>query len=120
MYFSSPEELKSIVPFSKGIWNKEYLCEYLIWSCNSKFEKHIDNFFKKYLDNEELTLLLFSILLDDNYDGSDCQMGAAFYIAKLDKEVLKWNKELLLQAQKNEVHWKRPFKTDEYLEWLDK
>lgn len=29
-----------------------------------------------------------------------------------------WNKELLLQAQKNEVEWKRPFQRGEYLKWL--
>lgn len=39
MYFASLEELKNIIPISNGIWNKEYLYEYLIWSSNAKFEK---------------------------------------------------------------------------------
>ncbi len=118
MYFSSPEELKRIVPFSKEGWNKEYLCEYLIWSCNSKFEKYIDSFFEEFMNNEELAELLFAFLLDEDYDGSDCQMGAAFYIAELDRELLKKKRALLLRVQENEVEWKRPFQTDEYLEWL--
>ena len=119
MYFSSPEELKSIVPFSNGIWNKEYLYEYLVWSCNSNFKKYIDGFFDSYRHDEELAELLFSFLLDEDYDGSDSQMGAAFYIAKLERKVIKKKKELLLLAQENEVYWKRPFQTDEYLEWLN-
>ncbi len=119
MYFKSPEELKSIVPFDKGIWNREYLYEYLVWSCNSKFEKYINGFFEEHMDDEELAELLFSFLLDDDYEGSDSQMGAAFYIAKLDREVLKKKKEMLLLAQENEVYWKRPFRTNEYLEWLN-
>lgn len=57
-------------------------------------------------------------LLDDNYDGSDCQMGAAYYIAKLDKEILKSKKDLLLQVQENDVDWKRPFPANEHLEWI--
>ena len=114
MYFASLEELKNIIPISNGIWNKEYL----IWSSNAKFEKYIDSFFEEYSDNEELAELLFSYLLDDNYDGSDCQMGAAYYIAKLDKEILKSKKDLLLQAQENDVDWKRPFPANEHLEWI--
>ena len=64
------------------------------------------------------TTTIFSYLLDDNYDGSDCQMGAAYYIAKLDKEILKSKKDLLLQAQENDVDWKRPFPANEHLEWI--
>lgn len=45
-------------------------------------------------------------------------MGAAKYIARLDREVLKKNRELLLKAQQNEIEWKRPFHNEEYLEWL--
>lgn len=119
MYFSSPEELKGIVPFGKGIWNKEYLYEYLVWSCNSKFEKYINKFFEEYMDDEELAELLFSFLLDEDYDGSDCQIGASFYIAKLGRELLIKKKDLMLLAQENEVYWKRPFQADEYLEWLN-
>ena len=113
------EELNNIVPVDKGIWNKEYLYEWLVWSCNSRFKNHINKFFEKYTDNEELAELLFSFLLDDDYDGSDCQMGSAFYISKLKRELLIKKKDLLLLAQENEVYWKRPFQTDEYLEWLN-
>lgn len=69
------------------------------------------------MDDEELAELLFSFLLDDDYEGSDSQTGAAFYIAKLNREVLKKKKDKLLLVQKNEVHWKRPFRTNEYLKW---
>ena len=119
MYFKSPKELKSIVPFEKGTWNKEYLYEYLVWSCYKNFKKYIDRFFEEHTDDEDLAELLFSFLLDDDYDGSESQIGAAHYIAKLDREVLKKKKELLLMAQENEVFWKCPFQTDEYLEWLN-
>ncbi len=119
MYFTSPEELKSIIPFRDGIWNREYLYEYLVWSCNAEFSQHIDEYFEGYTDNAELADLLFSFLLDDAYDGSDSQMGAAYYIARMERELLKSKKTLLLQAQENEVHWKRPFQSEEYLEWLN-
>ena len=82
MYFASPDELKKILPIQDGVWNKEYLYEYLIWSSNVKFEKFINHFFEEYLNNEELA-------------------------------------DLLLQAQKNEVCWKRPFPNDECLEWME-
>lgn len=119
MYFSSPEELKSIVPISNGIWNREYLYEYLAWYSNMAFKNYISDFFQDYLDNADLAELLFSFLLDDYYDGSDCQMGAARLVAKMDQRLLKSKKELLRKAQKNEVYWKRPFPYDERLEWLE-
>lgn len=59
-----------------------------------------------------------TFLLNDDFDSLDSQLGAAYYIATLDKELLKNKKDLLLQAQKNEVEWKRPFQCDKYLEWL--
>ena len=118
MYFASVEELKNIVPVCNGIWNKEYLYEYLVWHSNIKFKEYIGNFFQSYLDNTDLADLLFSFLLDDYYDGSDCQMGAARLISNMDRKLLKDKKDLLLQAQKNEVYWKRPFPHDEHLEWI--
>lgn len=118
MYFSSPEELKKIVPISNGVWNKEYLYEYLVWDCNVKFEKYIDEFFQEYLANADLADLLFDFLLDDCYDGSDCQMGAACLLSKMDKELLKSKKDLLLKAQESEVGWKKPFPQNEHLEWI--
>ena len=47
--------------------------------------------------------------------GSDCQIGAAYFISKLDKNILKDRKALLLKTQENEVFWRRPFQTDDYL-----
>lgn len=92
MYFSSPEELKKINPICNGIWNKDYLYEYLIWNSNIKFKEYINVFFQDYLKDENLADLLFSFLLDDFYDGSDCQMGAARLISKMDKHLLQKKK----------------------------
>lgn len=119
MYFSSPEELNKIVPICDGVWIKDYLYEYLVWSCNIKFEDYIENFFSDYLNDGNLADMLFSFLLDNDYDGSDSQMGAARLISKLDRQVLQAKKEFLLKAQENEVYWKRPFPpgTDN-LDWL--
>lgn len=110
MYFKNWEELKVLHPIEKGIWNKEILYEYLVWSCHRDFRKSIDKFFIEYQQDEKLAEMLFDFLLNDEFDGSDAQMGAAYYVARLDKELLQKKKELLLQAQKNEVEWKRPFK----------
>ena len=87
-------------------------------SCNRNYKNQLDNFFAQYTSDEMLAELLFGFLLDDNFDGSDCQMGAAYYIARLDRELLRKKKALLLLAQKNEVFWKRPFQDDTYLKWL--
>ncbi|MCM1044499.1 MAG: hypothetical protein NC417_03215 [Candidatus Gastranaerophilales bacterium] len=119
MYFSSPEELKKIVPICDGVWNKDYLYEYLVWSCNARFKEYTNRFFGDYLNDENLADILFSFLLDDYYDGSDSQMGAARLISKLDRQLLLAKKELLLKAQENEVYWKRPFPPGaENLNWL--
>lgn len=118
MYFSSPEELKRIIPICDGVWNKDYLYEYLVWRSNIRFQAYIDRFFEEYLMDENLAELLFSFLLNDDYDGSDCQMGAARLISKMDRQILQAKKDLLLQAQKNEVYWKRPFPDEEGLDGL--
>jgi len=119
MYVHSPEELKRMIPICDGIWNKDDLYEYLVMSCNMDFEEYMNRFFDDYLDDENLADMLFSFLLDDAYDGSDSQMGAARLIAKLDRRVLQAKKELLLKAQENEVYWKRPFPPGEDgLDWL--
>lgn len=119
MYFSSPEELKNIIPICDGVWNKDFLYEYLVWSCNIRFVAYIDRFFSDYLNDENLADMLFSFLLDDYYDGSDSQMGAARLISKLDRQLLEAKKELLLKAQENEVYRKRPFPPGtENLDWL--
>lgn len=118
MYFHSPEESKSIVPICGGVWNKEHLYEYLVWHADIRFTEYIDSFFDAYLDDEDLADMLFSFLLDDHYDGSDSQMGAARIISKMDRQLLRKKKGLLLQAQRNEVYWKRPFLDPEELEQL--
>lgn len=118
MYFKNWDELKKLCPVDNGKWNKEILYEYLVWSCNRNFSAAIDDFFMKYQQDEELAELLFDFLLNDEFDGSDSQIGATYYIARLNKELLKKKKDLLLLAQKNEITWKRPFQNEEYLEWL--
>lgn len=118
MYFSSPNDLMSIPPVSGSVWNKDNLREYLIWYSNSDFKQYIEDFFEMHLADEELLDFLFSFLLDADYDGSDCQMGAARIIAKMDRQLLKRKKTLLLQAQDNEVYWKRPFPHNENLDWI--
>lgn len=117
MYFKDWDELSRHCPVENGTWDKEKLYEYLVQSCYHLFG-YIDTFMEKYQNDEVLAGLLFDFLLDDYYDGSDSQMGAAKYIARLDREVLKKNRELLLKVQQNEIEWRRPFHNEEYLEWL--
>lgn len=118
MYFRNLDELRALQPMENKTWNKESLKEYLIQSCNCNFVEFVDLFMEKYKKDEILADLLFDFLLNDDYDGSDSQIGAAKYIARMDREVLRNKKDLLLQAQKNEVYWKRPFRDEEFLEWL--
>ncbi len=118
MYFRTWDELSKFCPIENGIWNKEFLYEYLVQSCCIRLSDFIDQFMENYQNDETLAKLLFEFLLDDQYDGSDSQMGAAKYIARLDRGLLKKNRELLLKVQENEVEWKRPFHDEEYLEWL--
>lgn len=118
MRFNSWEELKEQEPFCDGEWDKCKLEEYLIQSCNRTFELQINQYFAQFQSDGELADLLFDFLLDDYYEETDCQMGAAYYLGKMDTAVLKERKELLLKAQMNEVCWRRPFQTDDYLEWI--
>ena len=119
MYFADWDALKAHCPVSGGPWDKEILYEYLVYCCNIKFSEHLDCFFDHYRKDEALAGLLFDFLLDDYYDGSDSQMGAAHQISRMDREVLRKYKDRLLEAQKNEVLWKRPFfREDSDLEWL--
>lgn len=112
------EELERNCPVKDGVWDKELLYEYLVWSCYRDVEERLHSFFAKYQDDERLAELLFEFLLDDYYDGSESQIGASYYIARLDRDLLREKKVLLLTAQQNEVFWKRPFQDDSYLEWL--
>ena len=118
MDFSKWEKLKRNYPIKGGVWDKKLLYEYLVWSCYLDYKEWLDSFFAKHQSDERLADLLFEFLLNEDYDGSGSQIGAAYYIARLDREVLRKKKELLLAAQQNEVFWKRPFQDDSYLEWL--
>lgn len=119
MRFHSWDALKEEAPFCNGEWDKDKLEEYLIQSCNKDFNLKIKLYFAQFRKDENLVDLLFSFLLDDYYDGSDSQMGAARVISRMDHQLLRKKKDLLLRAQENEVDWKRPFLHDEHLEWLE-
>lgn len=84
--------------------------EYLVSSCYKNFKQPLNDFFSSYQNDEALAELLFDFLLNEEYDGSESQIGAAFYLSKFDKTILKKKKDLLLQAQQNPVDWKRPLK----------
>ncbi len=118
MYYSTWEEWQEVCPIVDGTWDKERLYEYLVAGCH-QFSKQIETFFMGYRKDENLADLLFSFLFDEDYDGSDSQMGAARVISGMDHQLLRKKKDLLLKAQKNEVFWKRPFPHDEHLEWLE-
>ena len=118
MQFRSWDELKSETPFCGGKWDQRKLKEYLIQSCNLNFNLKIKLYFSQFRKDGDLADLLFEFLRNDDYEGSDCQIGAAYFISKLDKNILKERKALLLKTQENEVFWRRPFQTDDYLKWL--
>ncbi len=118
MKFNSWDELEKEAPFRDGKWDKCKLKEYLVQSCSRAFGTQLEAYFARFRTDGALADLLFDFLLDDYYEGSDCQMGAAYYIGKLDKTLLRERRESLLKAQANEVRWRRPFQTDDYLEWL--
>ena len=110
--------LKKNSPYCNGKWNKDFLYEYLVASCYKDTKNYVTKYLEKYLNNEALADMLFSFLLDDDYDGSDSQIGAAWFLGKFDRNVRKKKKELLIKAQENEVLWKRPFGENEDLSWL--
>lgn len=118
MHYKTWKELQKVCPIVDGTWDKERLYEYLVQHCY-RFSEQIEIFFMEYRNDEGLADLLFSFLFDDEYDGSDSQMGAARVLQKMDRQLLRKKKDLLLKAQANEVDWKRPFPHDEYLEWID-
>ncbi len=93
MYFENWEELEKISPIINGSWNKDFLYEYLARSCDRKFAERLDAFFMEHRNDAALANLLFDFLLDEAYRGSDCQKGAAYYIARLDKGLLREEKE---------------------------
>lgn len=113
------KKLRQNVPYCNGEWNHKYLYEYLVAVNDYGFEYFILDYFKAYSDDKELArILLQDFLLDDYYDGSDSQMGAAFILRQMDKSALAANKELVLLTQQNDVFWKRPVAEDDDLSWL--
>lgn len=109
MYFSSWTELAAQMPFQNGCWDKEKLCEYLIQSCSIRFEQQLDRFFAEHRGDGALAELLLDILLDEDRDGSDAQIGAVKYLRQMEETVLQNQLEKLKLAQKNPIYWKRPF-----------
>ena len=113
------KELKQNIPYSNGEWNHKYLYEYLV-KVNYNDLCYIPfDFFKPHFDDKELArILLQDFLLDDSYDGSESQLGAAVIIRMMDRSALIANKDLVLLAQQNEVYWKRPLAEDDDRSWL--
>ena len=118
MRYETWEALRQDCPLREGVWDRERLKEYLIQCCNVRFTRPLEAFFANYREDEVLADLLFNFLLCDDYDGSDCQIGAAQVIRGLDRAVLRKKRAQVLQAQENEVFWKRPFGAEDDLSWL--
>ncbi len=118
MRYETWEALRQDCPLREGVWDQERLKEYLIQSCNVRFARPLEAFFAKHREDEALGDLLFDFLLCDDYDGSDCQIGAAQVIRELDRALLRKKRALVLRAQENAVFWKRPFRPEEDLSWL--
>lgn len=102
--------LKENPPCNNHEWDKEKLYHYLVYSCRTDTKAYINEYFGKYTGDENLLKLLFDFLLDDDYDGSDCQMASAYYIAKMDRKLLDKYKDLLSEAGKNPVAARNPLK----------
>lgn len=113
------KELKQNIPYSNGEWNHKYLYEYLV-EVNYNDLCYIPfDFFKPHFDDNELARILLQVfLLDDSYDGSESQLGAAVILRMMDRSALIANKDLVLLAQQNEVYWKHPLAEDDDRSWL--
>ena len=114
------KQLRNNIPFSNNEWNIEYLYEYLVEVNYSHSKENIAlKFFEQHLSDEELAkILLVEFLLNDDYDGSESQLGATVILRKMERSALKANKDLVLLAQRNEIYWKRPCTEDDDLKWL--
>lgn len=102
------KDLEKNAPYINGVWDKEKLIEYLIWTCDRRFSTWMDDYFSSYRNDPQLAELLFDIVLDDDFDGSDARMSAAYFIAQLSEDILKEKKDLLIKAQENKVEACRP------------
>lgn len=106
-------ELEENIPLVSGVWNKDYLCEYLVYLNCSDTEKMLWSFFKEHLKDRKLAEMLFDFLLDESYNGSDAQIGAVFLMRNMDRDVLKECRHLILQVKKSKAKWKIPFNDKE-------
>ena len=112
------KELAAKIPFSNGSWNLSYLYEYLV-EVNYGTDNIALRFFGKHLASAELAgILLKEFLLNEDYDGSESQLGAAVILRRMDRSALRPNRELVLLAQNNETAWKRPLSENECPDWL--
>lgn len=102
--------LKENPPFNNNKWDREMLYEYLVYSCIKDTKEYINKYFSRYTNDENLLKMLFDFLLDDDYDGSDCQMASAYYIARMNKTLLEKYSDLLSETGKNPVDAKNPLK----------
>ena len=114
------EKLLRNIPLINNEWIIPFLYEYLV---EVNYEHERENialkFFDQHLSDIQLAkILLEEFLLNDSYDGSESQLGAAVILRKMDKSALVANKDLVLEAQKNEVFWKRPCDENDDLSWL--
>ncbi|MDE6781148.1 MAG: hypothetical protein K2J40_06800 [Ruminococcus sp.] len=109
-YSNMIQYLKENPPYTADGWNKENLYNYLVYSCCLDTQAYIDKYFENYTGSEDLLKMLFDFLLDDNYDGSDSQISAAYYTAHMDSRLLEKYSNLLAEAGKNPVAARNPLK----------
>lgn len=114
------EKLLRNIPLINTEWIIPFLYEYLVEvNYDHERENIALKFFDQHLSDIQLAkILLEEFLLNDSYDGSESQLGAAVILRKMDKSALVANKDLVLEAQKNEVFWKRPCDENDDLSWL--
>ena len=76
------KELSENIPYSDNKWNTEHLYEYLV-KVNYGSDNIAVRFFNEHLDDAELAeILLRDFLLNDDYEGSESQLGAAVVLRK--------------------------------------
>lgn len=118
MRFDSWDDLKQEPPFHDGAWDQDRLKEYLIYLNYKGFSLPIQLYFSRFRKDGALADLLLEFLLNDDYEGSEAQIGAAYFLGRMDREVLRERRGPVRKAQESPVFWRRPFQTEEYLEWL--
>ena len=70
-------------PFRGGCWNEERLCMLLTELCYIDTEPAALQYFSRYRQDPALCGMLLSILKNEEYDGSDVQMGAVRILAQM-------------------------------------